>query len=241
MHLILGPDGLTTELNFKIPIVTLKNNKVNRVGVFVSAGLDSAALLCLVISELKATNRLDSTGITAFTIIKDDGSTYYAQRVIDKISNLFGISITHVNNLLNDTDAYAAGRVGGGAIRKVYEDTHNDMILYMAVNQMAPDDVRPFSQTLKIKYQETDVFQSPFLSLHKPQILDIYYKLDCKNIIQYTHSCTVQGLGSCNNCYSCKEREWGFSALGKEVIHTVDPDVEDISFGGTWQYSIQNH
>ena len=110
MHLILGPDGLTTELNFKIPIVTLKNNKVNRVGVFVSGGLDAAALLCLIISELKATNRLDSTGITAFTIIKDDGSTYYAQRVIDKISNHFGISITHVNNLLNDTDAYAAGQ-----------------------------------------------------------------------------------------------------------------------------------
>jgi len=235
MHLILGPDRLTTELNFEIPVVNLRNNKINRVGVFVSGGIDSAILLCLVILELKATNRLDSTEITAFTVIKNEGSTYYAQRVIDKISNLFGISITHINNLLNDTEAI--GRVGEKTIRKVYNDTYDDTILYMAVNQMAPDDVRTFSQTLKIKYQKNNIFQSPFLSLHKPQILDIYYKLGCKNIIQYTHSCTVQSIGSCNNCYSCKEREWGFTALGKEVIPTLDPDVEDISFGGTWQYS----
>ena len=103
---------------------------------------------------------------------------------------------------------------------------------------MAPDDIRPFSQKLNVVYRdEPYIYRSPFLSLHKPQILDIYYKLGCENIIQYTHSCTVQAVGSCNNCYSCKEREWGFTALGKDIINTVEPDIQDISFNGTWQYA----
>lgn len=236
MHLILGPSNLTTELDFTIPIVNIQNNKIDRVGVFVSSGLDSAALLCLIISELKSTNRLDSIKLTAFTVVKDEGSTYYAQRIIDKISKKFGVSIEHINNIPNDLDAYSAGRLGSHAIEKVWMDTNKDTLLYMAVNQMAPDGIRPFSQTLKVVYQENKIFRTPFLTLHKPQILDIYYKLGCEDIIEYTHSCTVQAVGSCNNCYSCKEREWGFTALDKKVIQTIDPDVDDISFGGTWQY-----
>ena len=236
MKLILGPNDLATELDFTIP-TNIWNNKVNRVGVYVSGGHDSSALLCLILSELKATGRLETTPVTAFTIVKDEGSTYYSQRIVKKVSELFGVPITHTNNVPNSKSAYTAGRIGGEPIQKIWLENFRDMIIYMAVNRMAPDNIRPFTQKLNIFYKDkTNIYRSPFLLLHKPQILDIYYKLGCESIIQYTHSCTVQAIGSCNNCYSCKEREWGFTALTKDIIDTVEPDIPDISFNGTWQY-----
>jgi hypothetical protein len=237
MKLILGPQDLSTELDFTIPTIIWKNNQVTQVGVFVSGGHDSAALLCLILSELKATGRLETVAVTAFTVIKDEGSTYYSQRIVKKVSEHFGVPIRHINNVPNSKSAYKAGRIGVHPIRQICIDNFQNTILYMAVNRMAPDNIRPFPQRLNVFYRdEAYIYKSPFLLLHKPQILDIYYKLGCESIIQYTHSCTVQAVGSCNNCYSCKEREWGFTALTKDIINTVEPDIQDISFNGTWQY-----
>jgi hypothetical protein len=237
MNLLLGPENLSTLFNFSIPTVTTKGNKVERVGVYSSGGHDSGAMLCLVMAELEATGRLGSIPVTAFTIVKGEGSTYYSQRVIDKVSEHFGVPIAHVNNLENNEPAYSMGRIGMVPIREIWNKNHHDMIIYMSVNRMAPDNIRPFTQTLKIMYPEKPLnYIPPFLNLHKPQITDIYYKLGCEDIIPYTHSCTVQAIGRCNECYSCKEREWGFSALGKDFVDTIPPDVDDISFGGSWIY-----
>ena len=95
------------------------------------------------------------------------------------------------------------------------------MTIYMGINRMAPDDIRPFEQRLKINYGNVThgyMYIAPFLFLHKPQILDIYYKLECEDLIPYTHSCTTLKIGACGECYSCAERKWGFDALGK-----IDP------------------
>lgn len=239
MKLLLGPPELSTELDFVIPMTTPKGNEVKRVGVYDSGGHDSGAMLCLVLAELKATGRLDSVSVTAFTVIKNDGSTYYSQRVVSNISKHFGVPISHVNNISNNEPAYSNGRLGIIPILKTWEENHHDTIIYMSINRMAPDDIRPFKHRLKIFYKDEKVlYNAPFLLLHKPQILDIYYKLGCEDIIQYTHSCTTQAVGTCNDCYSCKEREWGFTAMGKEYIDTLSPDIEDISFNGTWQYNV---
>jgi hypothetical protein len=203
-----------------------------------SGGSDSGALLCLILAELQATNRLETISVTVFTVIKNEGSTYYSQRMIDKISKHFGVPVTHINNIPNTEPAYSQGRVGINPLITTWSKYQHDTIMYMGINRMAPDDIRPFKQSLNIFYKDKQLlYKAPFLLLHKPQILDIYYKLGCEDIIQYTHSCTTQAEGICNNCYSCNEREWGFAALGKEFIDTIPPDVQDISFNGTWQYA----
>ena len=238
MDLVLGPENLSVPFSFTIPLVTPEGNEVKRVGVWSSGGHDSGALLCLVLAELKATGRLDTVSVTAFTIVKGEGSTYYSERVVNKISEHFNVPITLVNNLPNDEDAYEAGRIGNTSVRAMWFENHHDMILYMSINRMAPDEIRPFKHTLKIFYEDETKwkrFKSPFLLLHKPQITDIYYKLGCEDIIPWTHSCTVLAVGQCEDCYSCKEREWGLLSLGKEKIDTIPPDIEDVSYGGTWR------
>ena len=237
MDFILGPDDLSVPFSFTIPLLTPEGNQLNRVGVYSSGGLDSGAMLCLVLAELKATNRLYTVKVVAFTMIKNEGSTYYSERVVKKISEHFGVDIEHINNLPNGQSSYAAGRIGGTTIKTLWKENHHDMIIYMSINRMAPDNIRPFKHTLKIFYQDETKwtsFKSPFLLLHKPQITDLYYKLGCENIIPWTHSCTVLAVGQCEDCYSCKEREWGFTALGKPGVDTIQPDIGDVSYNGTW-------
>jgi len=236
MELVLGPENLSVPFSFTIPTHLEDGSEVKRVGVYSSGGHDSGAMLCLILAELQATGRLDTVPVTAFTIVKGEGSTYYSQRVVDKVAEHFGVKVAHVNNLENNEPAYTDGRIGIVPIAKTWLENRHDMVLYMSINRMAPDDIRPFSQTLKIFYKdEKRLYKCPFLLLHKPQITDIYYKLGCEDIIPYTHSCTVQAVGRCNECYSCKEREWGFSALGKDFVDTIPPDIDDVSFGGTWR------
>lgn len=237
MDFVLGPEGMQTPFSFSIPTHTPEGNEVKRVGVYSSGGHDSGAMLCLVLAELKATGRLDTIEVTAFTMVKNEGSTYYSERVVDKIAEHFGVTINHINNLPNGQASYAAGRIGGTTIKTLWVENHHDMIIYMSINRMAPDEIRPFKHTLKIFYQDESKwtnFKSPFLLLHKPQITDLYYQLGCEDIIAWTHSCTVLAVGQCEDCYSCKEREWGLAALGKSRIDTIPPDISDVSYNGTW-------
>jgi len=212
MQLVLGPNSLSTSFEFSIPI------HINKIVVFLSGGLDSAALLCLILTELKNTNRLETTSIKCFTVTKNDGSMNYSAGVVDLVSSKFDKKIYHFNNFTNDHESINNGRVGLPAIKNIWSLQGPNTKIYMAMNKMAPDSIRPFSQTLKIQYQVSSYYESPFLNLHKPQILDIFYKLGCEQVILATHTCTVDVLGKCGNCYSCAERHWGFTSLGK-----VDP------------------
>ena len=239
MEFILGKNELAIPFNFSIPTYNTAGNEIKRIGVYSSGGLDSTALLCLILSELKDTGRLDSIPVTAFTIIKGEGSTYYSDRVVNKVSDHFNIPIIHVNNLSNNEPAYSAGRIGIVPIDAMYEANKHDMDIYMGINRMAPDNIRPFKHTLKIFYQDEQLrWKSPFLLLHKPQITDLYYKLGCEDIIKWTHSCTVLAVGKCNDCYSCSEKQWAFDSLGKTYVDTVPPDINDISFNGTWAHPL---
>lgn len=239
MKFTLGPVDLSTELNFTIPLCTEEGNIVNRVGIYSSGGLDSGAMLCLVLAELQQTGRLGTIPVFAFTVVKGEGSTYYSQRVIENISRHFNVPITHVNNIVNDDSAFGAGRVGLTPMTAIWEENHHDMAIYMSINKMAPNNIRPFAYTLKAQYKDVNKHRiAPFLNMHKPQILDLYYKLGCEEIIKYTHSCTSQAVDRCNACYSCAERDWGFSALLKTDPGTIPPNVPNISYGGTWVYSV---
>ncbi len=214
MKLTLGPPSISAEFDFSI------SEAVNEVAVYLSGGLDSAALLCLILTELRDTQRLTTVSVKCLTVTKDDGSMDYAAGVVKAISKLFEKDIEHINNIPNDADSILKGRVGLATVQELWKTKSANTVLYMAVNRMAPDDIRPFKQTLKIVYIDSPYYQAPFIDLHKPQILDLFYKLNCEEIIPITHTCTVIPTGVCEQCYSCQERKWGFSSLKK-----IDPAI----------------
>jgi 7-cyano-7-deazaguanine synthase in queuosine biosynthesis len=116
----------------------------------------------------------------------------------------------------------------------------------MGINKMAPDDIRPFKQTLKIEYGNSkynSYYSSPFLFLHKPQIIDILYKLNCEDLIPYTQSCNTLQVGKCGECYACAERKWGFdyldpNAQGYRVSGGSDQTIQDKGYFGKLNFTI---
>lgn len=218
MELLLGPVSLQVPFKFQVfksPSSYLINEKLghfNKIGIYISGGIDSLALLCLVLTEL--TDRKDIP-VICFTVNKNTTTTDNAAVIIKEVSAKFNREIQHVSGIPNEPDAILKGIIGPTTIQSVYNYSPN-MITYMGANRMSPD--RPFTQSVEVEYGQdvvTSHYFMPFLHLDKPHILDLIYKLGCDDLIKYTQSCHVVSPGGCGACYSCKERAWGFSALNK--------------------------
>jgi hypothetical protein len=206
MKILIGPSHLQHEFNFSIPAV-------DKVGIFMSGGLDSAAMLSLIITELKNTARLETVPITAFTIEKPTGETLYSTRILDLFRKEFCVEINHVNNIKNSKNANLKSRMDRYVVLKTCRNFNG--LIYLSGNNMPPLSIKQFTKgSLGFKYPISSSYQLPFLDLLKPQMIDILYKLKSEFVIPYTHSCSRQFVGRCDACYSCEERAWGFEQLG---------------------------
>lgn len=220
MKFVLGTESLQTEFKFdmfkkdsKLPLIHNKLQKVDNIGIYLSGGLDSAALLCLILTELKSTNK--QIPVYCFTVIKNDYSEYYAKQVITEVEKRFDIKLIHVTNVPNDDTAILLGNISSTAMKFVNNYVSN-IFSYMAINHMPPEHLVKFNNKLTIQYPTQFSYNYPFLNLHKFQIIDLIYKLNCEWIIALTQSCTQLKEGQCGKCYSCEERAWGFKMLEKQ-------------------------
>lgn len=228
MKLLLGPKDLQTEFEFtiwkQVGMLTFVNGsmkKIDRIGLYLSGGLDSAALLCMILTELKSINKLD-TPITCFTVNKTDCFNQYSKDVLREIQKHF--EIEHIEHVIFDNDQVTEkwlnprNEIGPKAIKYVSE-YHKNMAVYMACNRMAPEEYIKYTAPMLTNhgYKINGAnYCSPFLFLHKPQMLDIFFKLGVEDIVPYCHSCVLQDVGKCGVCYSCEERAWGFKMLDKQ-------------------------
>lgn len=234
MKLTLGPKNLQTELDFQIwkkvgPLTVVNGSfkHIDRIGVYLSGGLDSAALLCLILTELQNIGKLHSVPVTCFTITKSDCPNFYSKQVLAKISEHFQIShIEHVileNDDVSETWTNPRNEIGPNTINRV-ANYYPNMTVYMACNRMAPTEYITYTYPMQTDHGHSvygSHYNSPFLFLHKPQMLDIFYKLNVEHIIPYCHSCVTQEIGECGVCYSCEERAWGFTMLDKRDPGTI--------------------
>jgi hypothetical protein len=226
MRLILGPESLQTELDFRIlerknglPVVCGKISNANKIGLFLSGGPDSAALLCLILAELA--NADYKLSVHCFIVDKNEGQVHYGIDTIKEVEKLFNTSITYtVEEHLPDPGF--PSRLGTRTYNHII-DSSPRTIFYQGVNNPPDESIKKFSSIVPRDYgndvaiyYKNSIMCFPFLFLHKPQILDIFYKLGCESVIQYTQSCFILSKGICGNCFSCEERAWGFEMLGKQ-------------------------
>jgi len=183
------------------------------VAVYFSGGLNSLALLGLIIEELKNTGRSDMP-LVAFTVAKKISTAEYAEELIKIISERSGLEIQHLNDIENNEPAYSFGRLGRVPLIKLWDQYHNDTVIYAGMSVMAPDNIRPFEQKLRVQYPpESRYFLMPFYDLIKPEVVELLHHLGYEDLIDLTHSCTTQSAGACGQCYSCMDRRWGLSSL----------------------------
>jgi len=221
MKLFLGPDKFQTEFDFTIP-------KVDQIGIFMSGGLDSTALLSLIITELKNTDRLEQTKIIAFTVKKPTLEPIYAKRMLDLITKHFNVEIQHDNNLENSIKHYNSGTMDLKQITNMLSKYH-EILMYAGFNNAPPKEIKPFDGDLGFIYKSSNAYRTPFLNMLKPQMINLYSKLEIEHLIPYTHSCSKWPIGRCNQCYSCNERNWGFSELGLNDPETIHLEKSDLT------------
>lgn len=213
MNIVLGKYPYTTTFDFSLP-------EIENIGVFFSGGLDSTILMCLIIDEIKKTNK--PIKLHAFTMYKPTGETDYAPRLLNLISNHYNIDITHKNNIPNREPFISLGRMDMEQIKVVYDEYKFNIQLYLAGNNMPPKTVKDFGEIqLGFVYSNTMYYKYPFINLLKSQMIDLYNHLGVDFLIPYTHSCSQQPVGKCNMCWSCTERSWGFKMLGLTDPETI--------------------
>lgn len=101
MILTLGNDTLVTEFKFSIEdaIQTNINKQFNNIGIYLSGGIDSVALLLLILTELKLTERLNKLPVICFTFNKRDFAVDITTKIIEICEKKFNTTITHINNI----------------------------------------------------------------------------------------------------------------------------------------------
>lgn len=210
MLIELGTAPFNYELDFTIP-------EVENVGLFLSGGLDSSALLFLIIEELNRTGR-QSLPIHIWTCNKPPDPEN-AGRLVDIISKEYNRELIRHDNFEVSDEAKANGVFDFQSTRDAYCE-FDSIELYMAGNnswektQWADHNFHNYP-TLPWSYPEEPHVTYPFLNMLKPQMIDIYYKLGKEHLIQYTYSCSKKYPPACEKCYSCKEAAMGFKLLNK--------------------------
>ncbi len=202
---------------FDIPqgplVVTLGNDKRARIslpetkekiGVFISGGLDSAVLYFLILLKNKSLGNLHE--IVPITIHRKEGSKHFAKLVISYVNACHGLTPPDTL-IVGDTTLPEIEQVKSGVL-EAYSLGFD--IVYVGVIKQLPEHMIGYEI---IPYGESYEFRVPFKLLDKSNVIDIAKQFKQEGLFQITHSCDIHEIGRCNTCNGCRERIWGFSQL----------------------------
>ena len=181
-----------------------------RIAVVVSGGWDSACLWYMV----KSICLKRGQECTAYTVPKIDGAEHYANLVLKWASEKLGYGFEPTRIVGKITSENPSDYVTSGA----HEIFDNGMNAYPPnQREMMPSGYPMPNDRFTPTENERKYVGHPFADLTKDQTIQLGFELGiAEDIMPITHSCTEQDRGRCNDCWWCKEREWGFNQIGKK-------------------------
>ena len=204
---------LESSINGDIRLVTVKLTLHRRIGVLVSGGLDSA-LLYYLIKKLTLTD--DRYSVIPYTIIRNDGSSRYAQPVIDYVHEILGIEQQYATKLdIAETDSELQVAAGMCELRSTDRN-----LIYIGIIQTLEEHAlhgvpKPYVPT------NSELFNYPLKDLTKAHIVQLIIQLGLEKLFTLTHSCVYDIDTPCGVCNRCNERAWAFTQLG-----LIDPGTK---------------
>ena len=197
---------LESNISGDIRPVTVKLTLHRRIGVLVSGGLDSA-LLYYLIKKLTLTD--DRYSVIPYTITRNDGSSRYAQPVIDYIHKILGIEQQYATKLdIAETDSELQVAAG---MRELHKTNRNR--IYIGIIQTLEEHAlhgvpKPYVPV------NSEMFNYPLKDLTKAHVVRLIIQLGLEKLFTLTHSCVYDIDTPCGTCNRCNERAWAFSQLG---------------------------
>ena len=206
------PIQLESNVNGDVRPVTVKLTLHRRIGVLVSGGLDSALLYYLIRKLTLSDNRFS---VIPYTIIRNDGSSRYAQPVIDYVHDILGIEQQYATKLeIDETDSELQVAAG---MRELYKTNRNR--IYIGIIQTLEEHAmhgvpKPYVPV------NSEMFNYPLKDLTKAHVVQLIIQLGLEKLFTLTHSCVYDIDTPCGTCNRCNERAWAFSQLG-----LIDPST----------------
>ena len=197
---------LESNVNGDIRPVTVKLTLHRRIGVLVSGGLDSALLYYLI---RKLTLSDDRYSVIPYTIIRNDGSSRYAQPVIDYVHESLGIEQQYATKL--DIDEIDSELQVAAGMRELRNTDRN--LIYIGIIQTLEEHAlhnvpKPYVPI------NSEMFNHPLKDLTKAHVVQLIIQLGLEKLFTLTHSCVYDIDTPCGVCNRCNERAWAFSQLG---------------------------
>lgn len=203
---------LESNVNGDIRPVTIKLTLHRRIGVLVSGGLDSALLYYLI---RKLTLSDDRYSVIPYTITRNDGSSRYAQPVIDYVHEILGIEQQDSINLdISETDSELQVAAG---MRELYKTNRNR--IYIGIIQTLEEHALHGVPNPYVPVN-SEMFNYPLKDLTKAHVVQLIIQLGLEKLFTLTHSCVYDIDTLCGTCNRCNERAWAFSQLG-----LIDPST----------------
>tara|TARA_B110000503_G_scaffold8850_1_gene12037 strand:+ start:1570 stop:2163 length:594 start_codon:yes stop_codon:yes gene_type:complete len=192
-------NGLKNNMNFK---TDFKNP-----ALFFSGGVESTLLYYIYATTTELP-------LTLYLIDRNNNPIKKALTVFSKVNKI--IDFNHELKI----ESIPVGLTPVEQIAHLYEKVKykHDIILY-GVNKY-PDDttIRPRTIMNYNTVRNDKYVYAPFLDIDKSEIIKLYYDFKIDYLLTDTQSCGEDMKDPCKNCFNCREREWAFNRLGKEVI-----------------------
>jgi 7-cyano-7-deazaguanine synthase in queuosine biosynthesis len=189
---------------FDVPLI---NNK--KYAVMLSGGLDSSTLCCLLVENIQQ-KKLDIE-LQPFSIPKKDESHLRVKRILDFVNERYGVRLADPI-LVGDPTLYHA-EIGRSAVIDIHENYPQYHAIIFGSNRVP--DIRFNDRDGPRRYpQETEYIRQPFLTMLKPEILDLVESHGLQKLYELSHSCTDLTNTRCNRCWQCGERAWAFKERG---------------------------
>lgn len=201
MIITIGKDPKTVEISLPA--------EPKKIGVLISGGLDSAILFYLLMQENKNIGNIHS--IVPLSIIRREGSKYFANLVIGHVLQEFGMPF-ELPMLVGTNRLPEHEQVRSGIMESRLRGID---ICFLGLIDQLPQHMIGYHQIL---YTESEKVQAPLKHLNKNYIIELVKHFKQEALFYITHACTTFEIGRCNDCNGCNERAWGFSQLGE-----VDP------------------
>lgn len=185
--------------------ITLPSEKT-RIGVLVSGGIDSALLYYLMLKEKQDTN--SNHEIFPIIMFRKEGSKYFARPIVEKINNLFNVSIRAKrfgDESLPDDKQIESLVIQASDILRLEE-------IYIGVIRNRPEHTIGLEH---IPIPNNSIVKTPFIDLEKDCIIKLFYDHNIDYLLEYTHSCDRNEQVPCKACNGCNERLWGFNFIEK--------------------------
>ena len=181
--------------------------------MLVSGGLDSALLYYLIRKLTLSDNR---SSVVPYTITRNDGSSRYAQPVIDYVHEILDIEQQYSTKLnIDETDSELQVAAGMGELRNT-----NRNLIYIGIIQTLEEHAlhgvpKPYVPT------NSERFNYPLKDLNKAHVVQLIIQLGLEKLFALTHSCVYDIDIPCGTCNRCNERAWAFNQLG-----LIDPGIK---------------